>query len=702
MRRQRYYTGLFIALLLGMYGGISLFAQDEGERLSPEEREQKQMMQPRIGLYGQLGLNLHTGDFYGLPEAPLCMALDQAGFTGDMGIGYGLGALYELPLNPKWFLQGRVGYSSVGATLKTTANIGPGLVTGGDVDTASLISQYSLDASLGLIGGGITVGWRPLDMPLTFRLGPDFGFFMQKGYTQQEELLEPSTVSFIGPNNESTRIRNTMTGDIENTALQIAATLGADYELPMNEDKTLLLVPEIRYSFPFTKVRSDLDWSIHQLRGGVAVKYSPPIAKPTPPLPPSEEPSEPPPPPPQPALAADVNMVGVGRDGTEREVLKITVEEFINTQTHALLNYLFFEENSSTIPVRYVQYGGNAANQFSFDMLRDQGTMAVYRQILNILGSRMKADPSVRMTLTGTNSNEGLEKGNRELSKARAESVRSYLVNSWGIEPNRISIRDRNLPSLPSNTDEADGNQENRRVEITATKDALLEPVTTEDTLRTVDPPGVRTKTSFTADAGVEDWSLQIRQGPRLLKEFSGEGDVPASFDWDIEGNPMEIPRQQTPISAVLSVRDSRGQTTSAVARMPVEQITIRRKREERLGDLVYDRFNLITFEYNSARLSKPSKKIAAEIRDRIRPESTVEIVGYSDRLGEEEHNLTLSKERAENTAKELRVPIENARGGGENTELFDNNLPEGRFYTRTVDILIKTPVNQGETPEGE
>ena len=70
-------------------------------------------------------------------------------------------------------------------------------------------------------------------------------------------------------------------------------------------------------------------------------------------------------------------------------------------------------------------------------------------------------------------------------------------------------------------------------------------------------------------------------------------------------------------------------------------------------------------------------------------------IVGYSDRLGEAEHNLKLSTERAQNTAKELGVSVDNAQGGGENTELFDNNLPEGRFYSRTVSIVIETPINQ-------
>lgn len=696
MRRQLHYIGLIAALLCGLGSASTLLGQqDEGEpeRLSPEERELKQLLQPRIGVFGQFGLNLHSGNFYGLPEAPSCMELDSAGLGGDLGFGLGGGLLFELPLSPQWFLEARVGYSSIGARLESRADLGPTLAITSESDTATVISKHLLDASLGLVGGGVTIGWRPFTVPVTFRLGPDVGIFMQKSYTQQEELVEPSSASFIGPSGENTRIRNTATGDIENTGVQIAGTVAVDYELPLNDDRTLLLVPEVRYSFPFTKVRSDLDWRIHRMRGGIAVKYSFPIPKPLPPVPPGEEPTEPPPPPAQPMLSATVQPVGVGKDGVEREVLKITVEEFINTQTHALLNYVFFDENSSTIPGRYLQYGGDASTQFKFDMLRDQGTMAVYYQMLNIIGSRMKADPGVQITLTGTNSNEGLEKGNRALSKSRAENVKNYLVNNWGIASNRISVKDRNLPSLPSNTEEADGNQENRRVEITANRESLLEPVTTDDTLRTVDPPMIRVKNGYTAEAGIEDWSLQIRQGAKLLKEFDGTGAIPAQLDWDIQGNPLEIPREQTPVVALLSARDEQGQTTSAVARLPVEQITIRRKREERLGDLVYDRFNLITFEYNSAQLSKPSKKIAAGIKERIQPESTVDIVGYSDRLGEEQHNLELSKARAENTARELGVSLERARGGGENTTLYDNNLPEGRFYSRTVDITITTPV---------
>ena len=55
--------------------------------------------------------------------------------------------------------------------------------------------------------------------------------------------------------------------------------------------------------------------------------------------------------------------------------------------------------------------------------------------------------------------------------------------------------------------------------------------------------------------------------------------------------------------------------------------------------------------------------------------------------------NLKLSNERAQATARAIDFPAARVNGRGETT-LHDNDLPEGRFYSRTVDVVIERPIN--------
>ena len=53
--------------------------------------------------------------------------------------------------------------------------------------------------------------------------------------------------------------------------------------------------------------------------------------------------------------------------------------------------------------------------------------------------------------------------------------MKNYLVDSWHIDPSRISIKSQNLPDIPSNIKDTDGIQENRRVEILANNPKIFE-----------------------------------------------------------------------------------------------------------------------------------------------------------------------------------------------------------------------------------
>jgi hypothetical protein len=56
---------------------------------------------PRYGVYGLIGINMHTADFGRIPECPSC----NPGYESGFGIGPSFGLLYELPLFSKSLLS---------------------------------------------------------------------------------------------------------------------------------------------------------------------------------------------------------------------------------------------------------------------------------------------------------------------------------------------------------------------------------------------------------------------------------------------------------------------------------------------------------------------------------------------------------------------------------------------------------------------
>ncbi len=66
------------------------------------------------------------------------------------------------------------------------------------------------------------------------------------------------------------------------------------------------------------------------------------------------------------------------------------------------------------------------------------------------------------------------------------------------------------------------------------------------------------------------------------------------------------------------------------------------------------------------------------------------------------DHNKKLSENRARTVARAIeqyakgRYQSLTARGVGEDDPLYTNDLPEGRFYNRTVQVLISTPIEAG------
>jgi outer membrane protein OmpA-like peptidoglycan-associated protein len=80
-------------------------------------------------------------------------------------------------------------------------------------------------------------------------------------------------------------------------------------------------------------------------------------------------------------------------------------------------------------------------------------------------------------------------------------------------------------------------------------------------------------------------------------------------------------------------------------------------------------------------------------MRGVVKPSSLVKISGHTDRLGADDYNQKLSDQRASVVKSYLTPKNSVVKGFGENDMIYDNNLPEGRFYSRRVDIIVETPI---------
>jgi outer membrane protein OmpA-like peptidoglycan-associated protein/opacity protein-like surface antigen len=638
---------------------------------------------PVVGGFSSYNFNSHTADFRSLPGAPSCCPNYE---SGD-GAGFMLGGLYEFRLTDDFSIGMRADYASQGGTLSAIERT---VVDGGNGTILNATIEHLLDSRIASIGIQPLLGYR-LFGGLSAHAGTRFGYVLSTKYSQKEILLEPAGT---GTFENGLRQRNFSEGSIEeSSSLQAGLVAGLSYTLPLNDHASLFLMPELYYHYSLTPVVNNLTWSIHTLTAGAAIKYILPHAAPEP-LKPVEPIAPPPPPPVRPQLAVSVEAVVVNNDGTEGRVVQVTIEEFETTSLRPLLPYIFFDEGATSIASRYETLPPEETAAFELDDLHEAGTLAVYHNLLNIVGLRMKQLAKAKLTLVGCNSNAGMESGDESLSRKRAEAVKSYLVDTWDIAAGRIVIQSRNLPERPSRIDDPDGIAENRRVELSSTDSRILEPLHTTMIEREVSPPVVKFLPHVQSEAGVRSWSLWLEH-ERAVRSFDGTDAVPAQIEWNITDDITKLDSTQKPVRYRLSVEDHASQTVeSAPAALPIEQITLRKKRAAPLvDDREIARFSLILFDFDKSDISAANRAVAGIIQSSIQATSTVTITGYADRTGEAEYNRKLSLERAENTAKLLKTPGAKILGLGTEKILYNNDTPEGRFYSRTVDVVVETPV---------
>lgn len=632
----------------------------------------------RFGGFVHGSYNLHDANFVASEiDVVSCCPV----FEDGTGIGFAFGGLAEYAIAEGLFIGGRLGFYAYPAEMTTDEPQTFYDYVNDDVYEGEI--EHTLKSFPGFIGLEPTISYRVFG-GLTLTAGANLGLFpIVKRYEHKEKIIDgPEDGSFVPGTRVTERLISD--GNLENIALQIGALGGIGYEIPLAKDKLWSLTPEIFYQHNFTDLVDGVDWSYSSIRAGVSVRYN--IYKTTFPK------SDTPPPKPKAPVALDIEAAGVN-DGVESETATFVVEEFESTRMKPLLTYVFFDENSSELSDKYVQLTPYEASDFEEKSLHESGIIDSYYNLLNIVGRRMLENPDAKINVEGCNMDYGPEKGNTNLSVNRAETVKKYLTDVWGIPGSRILTSSRNLPTEPSNVNVSDGRAENRRVEITSNSLAIIAPLITKDTARVANPPILRFKPKAETQRKLEEWTVETEQAGKTLYVFSGEGTPPLSIDKYYDDYDPATPRKQGELDYRLAVVDDNGdRIESETKSLKVEQITISQKRRDKVDDKYVDNYSLILFEFDAANLSYYNDQIMNMIKSRTEPDSKIVVTGHTDRMGDASYNKNLSRKRAE-AAAEYFDQNASSDGLGEVNPKFDDNLPEGRFYNRRVDIRVETPI---------
>ena len=371
-------------------------------------------------------------------------------------------------------------------------------------------------------------------------------------------------------------------------------------------------------------------------------------------------------------------------------------------------NYVFFNLGSTEIPDRYVLLTKDQVRNFKEDELemyppknlsgRSERQMVVYYNIINILGLRMGNNPSATVRLTGA-SMQGPDDG-----KAMAETIKTYLVNIFGIEASRITTEGRVKPRIPSEqpggTRELDLLREgDRRVSIISTSPALLMEFQSGD-----DAPLKPVEIIAMQNAPVESYVYFNAVGSNLAftswsLEIAGNNGIVQNY------GPFTQEMVNMPGKTILGAQPQGDYKVTMVGQ--VKNGTVLRK--DTIVNMVLwtppkdqevTRFSII-YEFNESKAIMLYEKYLTDVViPRIPAGGMVIIQGYTDIIGEADYNQTLSLARANDVRNILVTGLSKAGrsdvkfevygfGEDQNSSPFDNDFPEKRFYNRTVIIDI-------------
>jgi len=689
----------------------------------------------QMGVYGVSGTNIQpTSNVFMLSGFPRPMTPFNSGSADHVMFGGEVSApmqtLFGVQPSSDGELWGgiRFGFDVFNGTMtatEPTTIIVNGVPTAGVFRTtlASRFAAYSAEPFL---------NFNPVAVPrLQLRLGAKVANMYTSTFTQTERIEGSPTPTFVGSGQE----RTVYSSSIPNVnRMQVALTGGVGYSFPVG--RRFAFIPEVSYQFPVNGLTKDQTWAVHFLRVGASLQVTLPTSK---------------------KVIRDTTIqrdtilkfeVGLDReivellrrsanrtatdlDNTRYEYVTISeryvnrlpksrqsniakVNLFVNKYTldstvvnvkvlrceevvwnnfTPILNYVFFDSASASSSGRYRQL--LKADIAKFAIQKDLTPIETYYEILNITGSRMRADNSLTIELNGCVSEKEVATvpDHKALGVQRAEAVARYLQEAWDIPASRIKVRGGSPPQRLSRERSHEGVEENQRVEITSSQADFNAPLMFKDTVNQADVTRLRLDIDIEPGAEIESWSILATQGDKTILGLRGRG-APDKV-MDVELDPKQLRRLAKVSESIVTftliveqkgVGDIRTSVDVPVTLELIRNITTSRRPE-------IDKYTMMLFDFDKDLISEGDMQLVKRARARMDSLSRVTIVGSSDPSGSSEYNLALAERRARRVKDALGMVNAEYRGELLSASDAQSSTPEGRFHGRTVRILVHRTV---------
>lgn len=388
----------------------------------------------------------------------------------------------------------------------------------------------------------------------------------------------------------------------------------------------------------------------------------------------------------------------------------LVIEEVKVRELFPLLTYVFFDSGNAVIPDRYVLFSKPEETVGFDDEKIPGGTMEKYHNVLNVIGFRLKKFPETKITIVGCNSDEAKIGEVRDVSEKRGQIVYDYLIKIWQIDASRIKLLPaRNLPERVSNRRDPLGIVENRRTEINSDDWEIMKPILQVEYRLTPQPDTMhfQMKNGINNDL-VAKRAIEIKRYGKMWAVLGNIGKTDAvspEYNWGKNGNVDSVPgaNDTGAYSAQLVVYDKNGkECRSNIVDIPVMFVSSQQKRIETTTEKMIDKLSLVLFKFDSPDPGMLNDRILREfIYPEIKPGAKISVTGYTDVVGLDDRNMKLSGDRARSVTNGISKNVKqgvyqslDGKGVGETDPLYANDLPEGRFYNRTVQVVIETPVS--------